>query len=266
MTAFAYRSHSVNYAGGVPGSITVSKPPGTVDADLITIFAAINYFGNPPPPTLDLQAGFTFLPRTRQGFTEGQVQYRLGGASPASWTLTPSNVDVVDILVVSVAWDAGVLGGTIDTSLYADGGAQTDSSAPLNAGAAGAANSVAQKWGITFLAYTINDAGGSTLTFGRPERTQDFVEVADSSADVGSNYRTYIRVYEEFRDDAWPSEATMMTWSGGGATVVNSVWDLWLPGYTALPTKPTGGVSPLPFDGRMVKKDLPYQINRAVLG
>lgn len=131
MAQLTYRSGSFITAGNASGGdLTVTKPTGTADGDLIVIAA---YF-EPDTTTISLTGGFsTGREQVNTGAFKLQVFWKIAASEPASYTLSNSTAGNQWRAAVGAAYTSGTGSGErvdIAGSSQADGVAGTSQTAP----------------------------------------------------------------------------------------------------------------------------------------
>lgn len=124
--AFAFRQSS-NQGNASGAGLTVTKPTGTVDGDLIIVVAYLETGTN---TWSSVGAGFTRVAQTPEAGTEFTVQmwWKWASGEPASWTWTPTTTPVWRTIVAASYSGGSGSGSAIDVSSSNAGLAQLDTS------------------------------------------------------------------------------------------------------------------------------------------
>jgi hypothetical protein len=242
MPTSPFRS-STTFSGTTGGTVTVNKPTGTVNGDLVIISFTCRATGLAVGTKAGTVTGFT--DPTKNGFGNYYTYFltKIASGEGASWSL------VFDVLVdvyagAATAWDLTKTAGAVSSSDWTTyTWATTDSVAPYaDAGSVGLANSVANKFGIFFAGVADFSSGAGTWTRRTDGTNDDAVQPTtdvnknfDDSAVVGAGGWLFHRVQEEFRSNAWPGSAIVdanAVWHDTTSFTATMVGGLYLPGVT----------------------------------
>ena len=228
--ATAFRAATSQTFTGTPASVTVTKPAGTVDGDLITVIGAwratIASDMTPDPAT-----GWAAVHTDDIGISENRmiVWFRTASSEGASWSFLLSNA--IAGIVTAVAWDGAKLSAGTPGTTWAASNATRDSVSPYQAGFIGTQiNRTPNSWSVIF--SLINDEIGSGSSLSLTTLTNMVLVYGPTTFDIGAQGGTgfyIVRVYEKF-DSKWEADAAGvgMSNSAGPASFVNG---LWIPNY-----------------------------------
>lgn len=196
--AFAYRA-STSQGSSSGGAVTVNKPAGTVDGDLIVVVAYLETDAN---TWASVGAGFSSaLSVDNTGAFKVQTWYKWASGEPASWTWTPTTSPVWRSIVCASYSGGGGSGEAKDqtSSGQVDGIAATGQTAPSVTTTAandlltfgygslsgtdignmqGAASNLRVSFGGTVIAdANIASAGATGTSNGTDQGTQDYAAI-----------------------------------------------------------------------------------------
>jgi hypothetical protein len=118
--AYTYRSNS-SQGNGSGGALTVSKPAGTADGDLIVV---VGYLESDTNTWTSVGSGFTEVKNIdNTGLFDLRMWYKWASGEPASWTWTPNTSAWRTVVVASYSGGSGS-GSQPDVSSSAQGDAQ----------------------------------------------------------------------------------------------------------------------------------------------
>lgn len=242
-----------------PSPLVVAKPAGTVNGDLLIISATTRAIALGATRPIDVLAGFTEgtptnTPPANFSNIYNSFQFKIAAGEPASYSCT-FNAAVTDVILVASAWDMSLLAGILANNAYADSGATQDVAAPFEAACGGAANAIANRWGLVFHSNSTFSSGADNLLVPAGWSLANHATVAlNTATDMGAGGTMFHRIYDEFRSNAWPAEPgpppDSWNWpSPPNPFVFVAVWGLWLPDLTAAIAAPPGfGFGSRPFE------------------